>query len=82
MSLVIYSLELSHQNGLGLEAASLVELELCIRSGCENSKIVFDSPAKTTDELIYALKLGSILLLILYLLIIQELELMLIMKKK
>lgn len=45
-------------HGLGLEAASLAELEMCVRSGCAKDKIVFDSPAKTLDELSYALKLG------------------------
>lgn len=44
--------------GLGLEAASLAELEMCVLSGCEMGKIVFDSPAKTKEELIYALDLG------------------------
>lgn len=36
---------------LGLEAASFEEVELAIEAGCEPSKIVFDSPVKTIDEL-------------------------------
>lgn len=53
-----FLLRLAVSSGLGLEAASLVELEMCVLSGCEARKIVFDSPAKTKQELSYALDLG------------------------
>lgn len=45
-------------SGAGLEAASLPELHLALASGCEPSRIVFDSPAKTVPELRRALSLG------------------------
>jgi len=44
--------------GCGLEAASLPELHLAIHAGADPSRIVFDSPAKTADELVSALTLG------------------------
>lgn len=44
--------------GHGLEAASIEELHLALAAGCEPSKLVFDSPAKTHDELTAALELG------------------------
>lgn len=44
--------------GFGLEAASLPELHLAIHAGADPGKIVFDSPAKTVDELVYALTRG------------------------
>jgi diaminopimelate decarboxylase len=43
---------------VGLEAASLPELQLAERAGFSPNKIVFDSPAKTIAELVYALKAG------------------------
>jgi len=46
------------QQGFGLEAASLAELELAVRSGAPPQDIVFDSPAKTEEELRRALELG------------------------
>lgn len=42
--------------GAGLEAASLPELVLALKSGIEPEKIVFDSPVKTTEEIEFALK--------------------------
>jgi len=44
--------------GCGLEAASLPELHLAIHAGADPARIVFDSPAKTVDELVSALTLG------------------------
>jgi diaminopimelate decarboxylase len=43
---------------VGAEAATLGELYLAQKSGYANSKIVFDSPAKTIPEIEYALKAG------------------------
>lgn len=44
-------LEFIVENGCGLEAASYEEVELAIKAGCSPSKIVFDSPAKTIEEI-------------------------------
>ncbi|HYI13061.1 MAG TPA: diaminopimelate decarboxylase [Thermoanaerobaculia bacterium] len=44
--------------GCGLEAASLPELHLAVHAGADPAMIVFDSPAKTADELVFALTLG------------------------
>src|SRR5947207_2824443 len=44
--------------GVGLEAASLPELYLAETAGFPPNRIVFDSPAKTKQEIEYALKLG------------------------
>lgn len=44
--------------GVGAEAASLPELFIAQKSGFTSDRIVFDSPAKTRDELEYALKNG------------------------
>lgn len=44
--------------GAGLEAASIEEVHLALRAGCPPSRIVFDSPVKTEDELAFALRLG------------------------
>ena len=44
--------------GSGLEAASLPELHLALNAGCRPERIVFDSPAKTMDELRFALSAG------------------------
>lgn len=40
-----------HQQGAGLEAASLGELHLARAAGIPDSRIVFDSPAKTAKEI-------------------------------
>eukprot|EP00600_Ochromonadales_sp_CCMP1393_P005831 CAMPEP_0174959118 /NCGR_PEP_ID=MMETSP0004_2-20121128/3004_1 /TAXON_ID=420556 /ORGANISM="Ochromonas sp., Strain CCMP1393" /LENGTH=1262 /DNA_ID=CAMNT_0016207411 /DNA_START=127 /DNA_END=3915 /DNA_ORIENTATION=- len=45
-------------SGLGLETASLLELKQAIRSGCDPSKVVFDSPCKSEADLRYALRMG------------------------
>lgn len=44
--------------GLGVEAASLHEVENALAHGCPPEKIVFDSPAKTYKELDCALAHG------------------------
>ncbi|MBE0652112.1 MAG: diaminopimelate decarboxylase [Bacteroidales bacterium] len=43
---------------VGLEVASLPELYLAQKAGFPSEKIAFDSPAKTREELEYALKAG------------------------
>jgi diaminopimelate decarboxylase len=49
------------QAGCGLEAASIEEVELAKAAGCPAERIVFDSPAKTIEEIRDALRLGVIL---------------------
>ena len=44
---------------VGLETASLPELFIAEKLGFSSNKIVFDSPSKTTEEIEYALKLGT-----------------------
>ena len=44
--------------GAGLEAASLEEVELARAAGCPADRVVFDSPAKTHDEIRQALAWG------------------------
>ncbi|OLN29204.1 Diaminopimelate decarboxylase [Desulfovibrio sp. DV] len=44
--------------GLGAEAASLPEIHLALAAGFPPARIVFDSPAKTVEELQLALTLG------------------------
>ena len=39
--------------GYGLEAASIEEVKLALAAGCPNEKIVFDSPVKTREEILY-----------------------------
>jgi diaminopimelate decarboxylase len=47
--------------GTGLEAASLEEVELARAAGCAAERIVFDSPAKTVQEIEHALRWGIFL---------------------
>jgi diaminopimelate decarboxylase len=47
--------------GLGLETASPGELAVALASGCQPRKIVYDSPARTTEELAAALAAGVII---------------------
>lgn len=42
--------------GVGAEAATLPEVYLAKKSGYKNNKIIFDSPAKTYEDIKYALK--------------------------
>ena len=44
--------------GLGMECASIVEVEHCLNCGCPPNKIIFDSPAKTYEEIVFAVKSG------------------------
>ena len=44
--------------GAGLECASIEEVELSLAAGCAPERIIFDSPAKTTAELRFALERG------------------------
>lgn len=46
------------ETGAGLEAASLEEVHLALAAGCAPTRIIYDSPAKTTSELEEALRLG------------------------
>lgn len=53
-----YILHRAVECGLGLEAASLVEVQLALQSGCHPQKIMFDSPCKSYDEIVEALLSG------------------------
>lgn len=55
---VVGVLERLVECGAGLECASLEEVKLSLAAGCAASNIVFDSPAKTRDELRFALQQG------------------------
>lgn len=44
--------------GAGLEAASLEEVRLALAAGCPPDRIVYDSPAKTREEIAEALATG------------------------
>lgn len=46
--------------GLGIEAASFVELYLGLAHGCPADLVAFDSPAKTNEELEMALSRGTL----------------------
>ena len=45
-------------HNLGIEAASFGEAASALRNGCARDRILFDSPAKTMDELRWALEAG------------------------
>lgn len=51
-------LEFLAARGAGAEVASLPELQLALEAGVPPERIVFDSPAKTREELALALELG------------------------
>jgi diaminopimelate decarboxylase len=51
-------LRLLVDNGMGLEAASIGEIELARHAGCPLDQVVFDSPAKTKSELRRAVESG------------------------
>lgn len=51
-------LEVLVEAGAGLECASIEEVELCLAAGCDPARIVFDSPAKTIEEIEFALAKG------------------------
>jgi len=44
--------------GAGLEAASLEEVQLALAAGCPPDRVVFDSPAKTAEEIGIAIRYG------------------------
>jgi diaminopimelate decarboxylase len=46
------------QAGAGLEAASIEEVELALAAGCPPERVVFDSPAKTVNDIQIALRSG------------------------
>jgi diaminopimelate decarboxylase len=46
------------RSGAGLEAASIEEVQLALAAGCPAGRIVFDSPAKTAEEIQQALRWG------------------------
>lgn len=48
------------EKNAGLEAASMEEVYLALAAGCAPSRIVYDSPAKTFDELAECLELGVV----------------------
>jgi diaminopimelate decarboxylase len=55
---VVEVLRVLVRGGAGLEAASFEEVQLALAAGCPPSKIVFDSPAKTVDEIEAAIALS------------------------
>ncbi len=57
---LIEILKVSVEAGAGLEAASFEEVQIGLAAGCPPSRLVFDSPAKTFDELAAALELGIV----------------------
>ena len=54
-------LSLVKETGAGLEAASLPELHLTKRANVQKEKVVFDSPAKTMEEIKFVLEEGFFL---------------------
>ncbi len=55
---LISNLRFIRKYGVGAEAASLPEIYLALQAGFKPGKIMFDSPAKTKDEIIFALRKG------------------------
>jgi diaminopimelate decarboxylase len=53
-----YILHLAVRSGLGLECASLIEVKLALSVGCLPHKIIFDSPCKSYDDLLFVLTNG------------------------
>ncbi len=53
-----FVIEEAVRQGMGIEAASLLEVENALAHGCPPERIVFDSPAKTYRELDFALAHG------------------------
>ena len=55
---VVAILQKTVEAGAGLEAASLEEVHLALSAGCPAEKVIFDSPAKSQDEIEQALRWG------------------------
>ena len=55
---LIRILEFSRELGMGVEAASMGEVRLALKTGYKPEQIVYDSPVKTRTELEFALKAG------------------------
>lgn len=55
---VLAVLRAAVEAGAGLECASIEEVELSLAAGCAPDRIIFDSPAKTMEELSDALSRG------------------------
>lgn len=53
-----FILSLAVQQGLGVECASHGECLSALEAGCDPSLVVFDSPAKTREEIRWALEMG------------------------
>lgn len=53
-----FFVKLAIENDVGLECASIVEVQHALRLGCAADKIVFDSPCKTRREIAFALHAG------------------------
>jgi diaminopimelate decarboxylase len=51
-------MEITRDLGMGVEAASMGEVNLALRCGYPPEKIVYDSPVKTREELEHALRAG------------------------
>lgn len=46
------------ENDVGLECASIIEVQHALRLGCAPAKIVFDSPCKTRRDIAFAINAG------------------------
>lgn len=57
---LIEVLKVAVEAGAGLEAASFEEVQIGLAAGCPPDRLVYDSPAKTIDELAAALDLGVV----------------------
>ncbi|CAM9445232.1 unnamed protein product, partial [Laminaria digitata] len=55
-----FVIEEALEAGLGIEAASIVELYMALAHGCPADMVAFDSPAKTHEELEMALSRGTL----------------------
>lgn len=55
-----FVIEEALEAGLGIEAASIVELYMALAHGCPADLVAFDSPAKTHEELEMALSRGTL----------------------
>lgn len=55
---ILAVLRLLVEQGLGLETASWEEVQCALAAGCPPARVVYDSPAKTLEELEAALRIG------------------------